>query len=257
MTSRYEVTLNGVEMSSLNAALLILDLEYSDPSPQFRTATLANRDGSTITGRYKADVSVTVSFELHLYDTAARQAALHDVIRWARAGGTLKTSDRTGQVLECVCDQLPAISSARNWTDPLKLRFAAASFPYWQAETPTTVTLTGSSAAGSITVPGDGGDAPLSVAVTPSSGTLTSLTVTAGSSTIALSGLSVAAGTTLWMEYSPAGNFRIRANAVSQLPKRSAASSDDLRVPTGLAAALSLTANVAVTAIFSARGVYE
>ena len=256
MISRYEATLNGVAMSSLHNDLLILDLVYSDPSPQFRTNAVAGRDGTTISSRYKEDCFVTIQFELHIYGIAARQAALASVIAWARAGGILTTNDRPGQQLSCVCTTLPTIASARNWTDPLEITFSAASLPYWESDTETTLTLSGLNPSGNMTVPGCGEYALMDCTITPDAD-MTSLSISIGSRIFSFSLLSVAAGQTVAIRYDENRRISIKANGVSIMQARDPASADDLAILTGSAQRISISSNARLTATFTARGVFE
>jgi hypothetical protein len=180
---------------------------------------------------------------------------LQDIVKWAWNGGVLEVNDRDGQQLNCICEAYPSIDSVRDWTNPLSITFAAYEIPYWQDKTATTLTLTGTEASGTKSVGGNGDDCYVKCTVVPS-GTLTSLTVTAGDTSIALSGISVSSNTTLTIGYVD-GIFVISAGGSSLLGKRTAASSDDLRVACGGTRTFSVTANVSVTATFEFRGNWE
>lgn len=256
MISRYEVTLNGASMAEIHENLLILDVQHSEPAPQFSTYTIANRDGSRITSSRKNECYCTVSFELHIYSIAERQEALQDVITWARAGGILKTNDRPDQHLVCVCDGLPAITSVRNWTDPLTVKFAAAAWPYWEEDEPTTLTLSGTTGSGTMEIPGNGADAFVECTVVPAAA-MTSATITAGSTTISLSGISVAAGDELKITYTADKIIQITNDGTSVLNKRTPASSDDLKLPSGAAGTVSFETDASASVTFMAKGCWE
>ena len=253
MTSRYEVTLNDKKLSSVNKNLLILDVAYST-SESFERSRIANRDGARLSSLYREGSSVTVTFELHIYDIQKRQAALADVIAWAKDGGELKINDRKDQSLQCVCEKLPAIS-VKNWTEPLTITFSAYAFPYWEETKATVATLSGKNVSGTIKVNGNAPKAYANVTV-KATAAITSLTVKVGSSSIALSGISIAAGKTVVFSYDENKILSIMTGTTSLLSKRTAKSSDDLVASCGKSNKISVVASANVTATFSVKGAF-
>lgn len=255
MISRYEVTLGGKKLSAVDENLLILDVAYSAPNYSNEAYKVANRDGARVYNRYRDKASVTVTFELHIYDTVKRQTALQNVITWAKNGGVLKINDRANQQLNVICDGYPAINSVRNWTDPLSITFSAYAKPWWEDTKETVVTLTGKNARGTLKVPGNAGKAYVGVQVTTAAA-ITSLTVKVGDTSITLNGLSVASGKTITFSYSAGMILSIKTGSTSLLNKRTAGSSDDLIATAGADNAVSVTASGNVTAKFTVRGVW-
>lgn len=141
MTCRYEVTLNGVSLASLDPSILITNVQYEPPNYAPTTTTIANRHGARVLKRQKGRAAVTVRFMVRAYGIADRQSVLQDIISWARDGGDLRINDRPGQFLQCICDQLPAVDSVRDWTAEMSITFAAYAIPYWQEVEYTTVTI--------------------------------------------------------------------------------------------------------------------
>ena len=144
MRSRYRISLGGVQLDTIDNDLLILDIGYTAPevsTPEHRAADL---DGVDCGDKYFSKQTVTVTFELHIYDVAQRNAVCQKVNEWAAAGGTLVTNDRAGQRLwNTRCDKFASIESARNWTDPLTLVFTTTYLPFWVSNEDKTLTLTG------------------------------------------------------------------------------------------------------------------
>ena len=97
------------------------------------------------------------------------------------------------------------------------------------------------------------------VSVTATAGaTVSSFKVTAGSTTIALTGLSVAAGQKIVIDYLKDRYLRIMANGKSVMARRSASSSDLLLVPCGANTKVSFTSSASMASVvFSARGVWR
>lgn len=252
MVSRYGVSLNNVSMASIDENLLILNVKHEPPVYKYNTHSIAGKQGSSVSNRHKEAERVTIDFEIHVYAIDDRQEVLQDVIRWAKDGGVLEVNDRDGQQLVCICESIPSIDSVRDWTNPLSITFAAYDIPYWQDKTTTTLILEGEEVSGTQAIGGNGDDCYVKCTVVPE-GTLTSLTVTAGDTTISLTGISVSS--TLVIGYVN-GVFTINDGS-SLLSKRTAASSDDLRVACGVTRTFSVIANVPVTATFEFRSNWE
>lgn len=132
MISRYDVTLNGTRMAEISNKILILDVQYEPPQYARNLFQRANRNGALVGKAYKQRAAVSIVFEIHEYDIAERQRILARIIKWAKNGGDLRINDRVNQKLICICDELPAIESVRDWTSELTITFAAYAIPYWQ-----------------------------------------------------------------------------------------------------------------------------
>lgn len=256
MISRYEAYMDGVALSSISEKLLILDIAHTPPQIENRSVQLAKRHGLYVYDRYKASASVTVTFELHIYDIAERQQVCQEVARWAM-GKVLQTNDRPSQRLRVVCDTPPVIESAKGWTQPINMVFSGYIVPFWEDAIPSSKLVTGDT--GTLYVPGN---VPSSIArtvvevsVVPDA-TITAITLGCGDTSISLSGISVSSAQTLTIDYDEQMNLRIRRGTTSYLNKRTAASSDDLLAVCGAVNALSVTAASSVNATFKARGLW-
>lgn len=256
MISRYVATLNDINFAEIDERLLILNVNHAPPNYQLSKNMMANKMGAVVGRKTKECAKVTISFEIHAYLIDERQAILQAVIGWARNGGTLRLNDRPAQKLVCVCEELPSIDSVRDWTAPLNIVFAAYGIPYWQEENASVISLSGSNASGMIDVPGNGGDACVDCTIVPR-GTLTSVRLTAGSTFIELTGLSIGSGSQLLITHDDNQILHITAQGASRLSKRTGQSSDDLVVPSGATSRVATASNVPVTATFSTRGLWE
>lgn len=253
MISRYEAYMDGVPLSSLSENLLILDISHSAANIENRTMQFANRHGLYVYDRYKESASVTISFELHIYDIAQRQAVCQEVARWALNGKELQTNDRPGQRLRVVCDEPPVIESALGWTAAISMTFSGYIVPFWEEIVPAVAYV--SNGDGTLFVPGNGGKTVVECTVEPVA-TITSITLGCGNTSITLSGISVSSSQTLKISYDDNMNLQIKRGNVSYLNKRTAASSDDLLAVCGQNNALTVTADQSVLATFSARGLW-
>ena len=256
MISRYRASLNGVQLDSLHSDLLILDIGYSGTMVSITPEQIANQDGYDYKNPYFEKQTVTITFELHIYDVKKRNEAMQKVSAWAQSGGTLTTNDREGQHLEAVrCEQFPALESARNWTDPLTLVFATTYIPYWVADNETTITLSGISTVGILRPSGNTGSALVSVDVTANAGT-SSFQIVVGNTNIRLTGLALGAGQKLVIDYTKGRYLRIMENGRSAMHKMHPASSDNLRAVCGANNIVTIRANNRVTAVISAKGLF-
>lgn len=253
MKSRMQVYLNGKGLHEIDEKIVVLDVTYASPSSNVSAQSNGHRDGSYVSSIRFDDAQLTVSVEIHEYNMARRQRLLQLVAAWALPGGWLTVSDRPGQKIFVRCSNPPTLGSAFRWTERVEIPLGAYEFPYWQDDEPKTATLTGTSAEGSMLVPGIASPCYFEAEVTPT-GTLTSLTLGVGNSSIELSDIS--ATDPVVISYDERHILSIVSGAVSLLDKRTAASSDDLTADAGTQAQLTLTANVSCTAVFKAKGVY-
>lgn len=254
MKTRFIVALNGISLESLNENIAVTDIAYPPSATEYTVANFAGRSGGMAVRNHKRELTVTVTFELHEYGTQQRQNACQEIIRWAKNGGKLHTSDRPDQYLQCVCTKLPSVESASKWTDGLKVEFTAYAVPYWQGLYPSKLTISGASAEGVIFVPGNAETRP-NVKITANTA-ITSLTVSFGNTSIALTGLETAADDVITIAHDENGILSIKTGTTSLLSKRSVTSSDDLVAECGNIP-VTVTASGSVTAEFTAKGVWN
>ena len=175
---------------------------------------------------------------------------------WATQGWfTMNT--RPGQQLYVFCTKPPAFETF-DLTARMEIEFSAYGEAYWQDITPVHVKVTSavSSASASIT-PSGTQDCFLEAEIAPSSGTLTSVTITVGSQTLALSGLSVTKTAPLKIYYDELHILHIESGSSSLLSKRSAESADDIILVHGQSNTVSLTFSRACTYTIKARGLWK
>ena len=257
MTTRYRISVGGVQMDTLDDNLLILDISYGAPEKEKKQYTTANLDGYDRGEEKILRRTVTVTFELHEYDIAKRNALCQKVNSWAAAGGTLITNDREGQRLQNVaCEEQIDIGSVRDWTKPLSLVFSTTYNPHWVSNTEVTRTLVGKNVSGTMTLDGNTGSSLVKVTATAQAA-VTSFKATVGDCTLELTGLSVANGQTIVVDYVRNRYLRIRANGSSVMAKLKPESSDNLRAECGKTTGIGIVADGKVSAVFTARGCWR
>lgn len=164
MMKRYQVSVGGTWLHNLlqtdmrfRGRIIVQDIRYAEPGRKFTIETPGDMDGGIVTKIYREKASVTVVFGIDVFDRANRHTALEAVQTLAAKGGTIITNDRPGRMLmNCVCEQLPVITSAKEWYGDLEMTFSSYAFPYWQDQSPITKNLTGTNTnSGYFTVPGN------------------------------------------------------------------------------------------------------
>lgn len=253
MISRYEVWLDGQALSEISQDILVLDIQYPPLSYANSVIRSAKRQGARLYRRQVDENSVTVLFEIHAYDTRMRQEICNAVETWASKGGVLKTSDRDGKQLRCVCKTPPAIRSARDWTEPLSIVFVAYALPFWQETIPATLTLSGTSGSGNLYVPGSIEDTFVEAEITANAA-LSQIILQAGNTSMTLSGLSVSSGQKIVISYDDEMIQQIKVGNTSLLDKRSGA--DDLRVDSGQSSEFSFASSASASVTFTVRGLW-
>lgn len=256
MTSRYEVTLGGVKLSTIDKNLLILDVSYTGVQPSIQTYNVANLEGYDVSKTYYEKQTVTVTFELHIYDTAKRNEALQSVNAWAgTTRKTLQINDRKNQYLSVRCTQYATLNSVRNWTDPITIVFETDYIPFWMASTQKTLTLSGTTPSGTLKMDGNIGNALVTIEATANVA-ITSFKAVVGSTNVELKSISVPSGKTVVIDYIHERYLRVRANGSSVMSKLATTSTDRLLAPCGADTKVSIAASGKVTATVKARGMW-
>ena len=255
MFQHTDVWLNGIALSAVDPTILVQSVQEGAPKIALSTGGPARSDGLRLLYRSRQSLSVSVTFAFREHIDFTRRASAMDAVRsWFR-DGQLMLWHRPEQILNVRAADFPELGNPRAWTRSMKMTFTAYEWPFFLDADETVRTLTGSSANGNIFLRGNGPAARASVSVTSESA-VTSLTLTAGDTSISLADLNVTAGSEIKIGYDDQMIQYIKAGNVSILQKRTAASADDLLIPCGVSVPLAVSANASVTAVFRARGVW-
>lgn len=235
---------NGVSLESVSGKILIRDVVDGVPQADLNYGENPGRPGQRLMGRRRVTRRVNIVFVIRELRNLAARA---DIVDWANAwaqDGALQISNRPHQQLRVVCTARAAIQKPRDYTEEFTLAFDAP-WPYWEDVKPTALILTGASASGTIRCSGTAPSLCKAV-ITPTSATLTSMSLSVGESDIILTGLSIAAGIPLTIEYNDRDILMISSGVNHLLGKRTEESTDDLLAEPGLND-VSFTANTACT----------
>jgi len=216
------------------------------------------RDGRFRQPVRRESLKITIEFTLYEFlDIEERETAIEAANAWAQDVGYLQISQKPGRRVWVQCTQRAEVKTARDHKETFQLVFETAEAPFWEDAQPTAFTFSGASSSATARIPGTRACAPAEVTVTPSAGTLTSLTLTLGGTTMAFSGLSIAAGASFILRHDAEGRLVIENSAGASLyARRDGASDDELTAEAGNAI-IGFTANVACNARFEVRGRYK
>lgn len=251
MPRHVEIFIDSVPLSSVGP--FIVSQVYEDAPPmEIMEGERPGRHGTLLLDVKRQSLKVAVEVLIRdLFDLASRSRHQENLAAWAHGlltgqtgGHELRLSSHPERILRVVCTADPALGPVRDATAAARVEFTAAPVPFWESAIPSRWFTSGASEDSSLILPGTA-PVPVLLDVTPTSGTLTSFTVSLGGNEIALTGLSVPQGTPLIFSRDPFDNLLISAAGASQLSKRSAESADDLIANPGQAA-FEFSANTAV-----------
>lgn len=256
MRTRYEAYVDDIPLSSIDPAVIVTDIQETAPNTRRTTANYPTGDGQRILRSVRQFLRVTVSFEIHTQDVRRRADICERVVRWAQ-GRFLKVNYRPEQRLRVVCETSPTVTSSLQWTQQLKIVFAAYVVPFWEDAQATKIIITGNGSA-SAYVRGTAAQALVEATVQNNgSAPITTATLKAGDTTLAFSGISIPAGNSLVVRYDDARILSAKIGNAGVLSKRTTASDDDLLAPCGQRVTFSAAgvgANAKTT--FTVRGWY-
>lgn len=248
---QHKVWLNNVSLSEAHPSILVLSAMEAAPKTSVSAMNWLGRDGGIVVEDRREQLTVKVDFAIRERKDREEWFRAFQAARSWCGSGTLETFTRPGQTLDVICTKLPEPKA--KIFDTLSAEFTAYGWPYWREKNARTASVTAGTD-GSLWVPGDGIPTPVDVTVTiPSTGILTSLTVTAGDTSIVLNG-NIRGGAPFTFTHDDNGILSIKRGTSSILSYRTAASSDDLMITSGTTSTLSVSSG---SAVFSARGCYR
>lgn len=253
MRTRYQAVLNDVSLSDISPKILITDISHRTPGFRRYTSQLANRNGIYAGEESLSSASVGITFMIREYSTAKRQEIYQQVVAWCMNGGVLQVNDRPGQRLVCMCDELPAIGSAKEWTTELAVVFSGYERPFWEEMYPAFVTLNNDNSEGTLYVPGSLKTAYVEVKATPAT-SVDDISFIVNDTVISL--VNCDSEDDITITYDNKGIQHIKAGETSILNLRTGNSSDDLIANCGQLNNVSFVSSDPVSVTFSARGVW-
>ena len=253
MSRRVDAILDNVSLRDIGP-ILISQVREPPAEMDITYGARPGRSGQDILACRRRMLRISIDAQIkELYNLALRTSVQQAISGWAR-GSILELSSHPGQQLHVKCRSYPALGEVRDYTSELTIDLEADEIPFWEEKIPTAGSGSGASGSVQLYIPGTADEIPVDAVFTPS-GTLTSLTITAAcagiSKTITLSGISTSAAVNL--THNAGSRLEITSGSTSLLPKRTAASADDLLIPAG-AATITWTANISGSMQLTARG---
>ena len=252
------ISLDSVELDSLDERIIISGIEEDPPDLGIRTVEMYGGIGSRVTNRHISKKKITVKFLLKVRkgDFSTRESILNIINKWAR-GSVLKSTSRPNKQIKVECTQTPKISDPRNWTSEYSMNFEAFSVPFWEDTTATTKTLTqDESGTDTITMPGSAETVGEATIQNKSGNTLDTLSLTVNGHEMEFTDLGLANKGYLVIDHIDAGGIyvkRARIGQTSVLDKLTGA--DEFILKPG-ANAISYEAGGDVIVTVSAKGRY-
>lgn len=242
MILKRRAALDGVQMDSVDSRILIQKIEPAAGKETIDTASIWDGSGSRVTGIHRDSLDIVVTFSVNekSYHPAARSEVIEKVNTWAAAGGWLTVNYKPGRKIRVIAAQLPGEGDAME-RNQYSITFRAHGVPYWQETDPEALALetVGSgetSVNGTCQVAGNQRTAADVTFKNTGSGTINTLTLRAGDSSLIFTGLGLAAGETLTIDHTDDGKMslmRCRIGSRSVMAKRTAGSANDLWVEPG------------------------
>lgn len=253
------VSLNDVQLDSLDERIIISGFEEDEPNENFRTAELYFTAGSRVTNRHLNPKKIIVKFMLKVRkgNFADRNTILEKITGWANGGGTLKSTTRPNRQITVTGTQKPKISDPRKWESEYQMTFEAIEKPFWEETTATSKTMAqDDEGEDTITMGGNTWTVGEALIQNKSGGTLDTLSLTVNGYQMSFTNLGLTNNAYLTIDHLQTGGIfvkRARIGQASVLDKLTGA--DEFILNPG-SNAISYTAGGDVIVQVSAKGRY-
>ena len=247
--------MNGVSLHDLDSRIYVENIK-EEPSDQMETANRSGYGVFPLTDTHRDSLLIKITCFVKERDRTAREAVFQKILGWCKQGWFTKNT-RPGQRLYVFCTKPPS-TEAFDLTARMEIEFTAYGEAYWQEITPLSVSVTTAVNSGThIIKPNGTQECFLEADIKPVGGALTSVTITVGTQTLALTGLSVAQNSTLKVYYDELHILHITVGSTSLLSKRTPASVDDIVLTAGQNNTVVLSFNTTCTYTIKARGLWK
>lgn len=231
------VALDGVQLDQVDNRIIIQGIEPAAGKDQLTTISLAGGAGSRVTSEHRDSLDIAVRFTINekSYRPQARAEVFEKVMKWAANGGWLTVNYKPDRRIRVIAAQLPAEGDLHKRSE-FVITFRAYGVPYWQEANPQIIGLYGGSNEFNFYVNGNQRAVMEASFQNTSGGTINTLTISTGESSISFTGLGLADGETFELDHTDDGKrsvLRCRIGSRSVLDKRTAGSSDDLYMEPG------------------------
>lgn len=233
------VSLDGVQLDSLDNNIIISGFEEDPEDETINTLEMTGRTGSLPVSRHVREKKITVKFHLRnrKTDYNGRNEVLEKITGWAAYGKIMKSTTRPDRKIQVTCTKKPKPTDPRNWTGEYSMTFTAYEKPFWENTTPASA-VSDVKASGSVVLEVDGNrDNQIRIDAKNMSGAMINkVNLGCGNYSMAFTELALAANETLVIDYDSQLTQRIRILQTdgkyrSVMDKRTG--SDDLKADPG------------------------
>lgn len=247
--------LGGVSLHELDSRIFVENIKET-PNTGIETAKRSGYGTFPMAEPERISLVITVTVYVKERDRTARQAVIDAIKGWCGQGWFTK-STKPGKRIYVFCTKMPE-EEAFDVSSRMEIEFTAYGEAYWQNTNPSFVVPYDAVSSGNATLKTSGTqDCFLEATITPSGGTLTSVSISVGNQRLELTGLSVANETQLRIYYDEMHILRIVNGSTSLISKKTADSSDDILLPPNASSTISFTFNTNCYYQFMARGLWK
>lgn len=251
--NRYDVWLNGINILDCDPRIVMNAIDENAPKEDINITYMGYTHGGRLTNILRKSLSVDVSIGIKETDMHERDAVYQAVRKWGRYAGYLTTNRREGQRL--YVENMSIKTSGKKWKEIATLTLTAYAKPFWEEIGARSASIAeATSGSTTLSAPGNADECVIDAEITAKGGTLNTLSVTVGDTTMSFTALGIAADGILTIAHTDDGTLTIKSGSTSLMAKRAGTSSDELIAIPGSSNTVSFSANVSCTAKFSTRG---
>ena len=251
---RYDVWLDGINLRDNDPRIIVTGIAESQPKEKSTITYMGYTHGGRLSKTVRQELSVSVAIGIKETDMQERDAVYQAIRKWGRYAGHLTISTRENQRL--YVEDMSIKTSGKTWTETITLTFTALAKPFWESVGTQSATIgtAATSGSSSLFAPGNADECTVDAEITAKGGTLNTLTVTVGNTSMSFTSLGVTVNNKLTISHTDEGLLTIKNGATSLMAKRTGASADDLIAEPGSSNTVSFSGNVTCTAKYSTRG---
>lgn len=255
--NRYDVWLSGISLRDIDPRIVIDSIDDNAPEQKSNVSYMGYTHGGKLIKTVRQALSIDIAIGIKETDLHERDAVYQSIRKWGRYAGYLATSRREGQRL--YVEEMKIKTSGKKWTEIATLTLTAYAKPFWEETGTRSVSIAqATSGSATLSAPGNADECTVDAEITAKGGTLNTLSVTVGDTTMSFTTLGIAVNSKLTIAHTDDGTLTIKKGdtilMTSVMSKRSATSADELIAIPGASNTVSFSANVACIAKFSSRG---
>jgi len=249
-----DIMLNGISIRENDPRIVVSGILDSQPKEKAIVTSMGYTHGGRLTKTIRQELTTTFTVGVNESDFEERNAIYQAIRKWGRYAGYLTTGARENQRL--YVETMEIKTSGKRQAETLAITFTAYAMPFWEniAAQSAAVSTAATSGSALLSAPGNADECAVDAEITAVGGTLNTLTVIVGNTSMSFTALGITANNKLTIAHRDDGLLTIKNGATSLMTKRTGASADDLIAEPGSSNAVSFSGNVTCTAKFSTRG---